>query len=430
MDELRTAPHRLAGTKTRTVKVEVVEGPDAGAQASGEALSVGTAKGNDLVLTDATVSRFHVEVARHEHGVLIVDHDSTNGVHAQGMRLVRAVVSAGTILALGKTRLRVEDGQRVTVPAYANESFGGVRGNSPLMRQLMARAERAAQAEAAVLIVGESGTGKELIARALHTLGPRKVGPFVTVDCGCLAATLVASELFGHERGAFTGAQSDHAGAFERAQGGTLFLDEIGELPLEVQPALLGVLERRRFTRVGGKHEVEVDVRVISATNRDLRSAVNAGGFRLDLYHRIAVATLRVPPLRERLEDLELLVEHFLREAGHAGPVGEIVGPETMAALRRYEWPGNLRELRNFVESSLMLGESPELGGQITAAAPAAEPITGSYKEARARVLHQFERDYLARLIAEHDGNVSKAARAAAMDRSHLIDLLQRHGLR
>src|SRR5688572_13229801 len=302
------------------------------------------------------------------------------------------------------------------------------------MRRLMAQVERAAKTEAAVHVVGESGTGKELIARALHELGPRADRPFVTVDCGALSPTLVASELFGHEKGAFTGADRQHIGAFERADGGTLFLDEIGELPASLQSNLLGVLERRKLRRLGGRTDIAVDIRIVSATNRDLRSEVNRGAFRLDLYYRIAVVVLSNPPLRERPDDVALLVEHFLRDIGHVGLVESLFSQEAMKNLEAHYWPGNVRELRNLVEATVAMGEPPRLEPMIEEAARSSnDPIGGllgqPYGAARGALLEQFEKRYLADLVERTGGNVSRAAREARMDRSHLIDLLRRHGL-
>jgi len=288
------------------------------------------------------------------------------------------------------------------------------------------------------------------VARALHELGPRREAPFVTVDCGSLSPTLVASELFGHERGAFTGAERQHAGAFERANGGTLFLDEIGELPASLQPSLLGALERRRFRRLGGRADISVDLRIVSATNRDLRAEVNAGTFRLDLYYRLAIVVLQVPPLRERADDVPLLVEHFLRECGHAGPVGELISPAAMKSLGTHRWPGNVRELRNLIEATVAMGEPPRLepdqapdggprdGDPGGAGAPGGIPssdliaslLEQPYGAARTALLAEFESRYLRRLLERAGGNVSRAARDARMDRSHLIDLLHRHQLR
>jgi DNA-binding NtrC family response regulator len=411
----------------------VQSGPDAGkrAEADSERLTIGTAQGNVLVLTDPTVSRFHLELSRDESGIVVEDLESTNGTSAGGIRILRGIVPPGTELALGRSVLLVTDGAGARVELHAGDRLGDILGSTESMRRLMAQLDRAAGANVPVLAIGETGTGKELVARALHDKSPRAQGPLVVVDCGALAPGVVASELFGHERGAFTGADRLHIGAFERAHGGTLFLDEIGELPPELQPQLLGALERRKFRRVGGNADISVDVRVVSATNRDLRAEVNAGTFRLDLYYRLAVVELRLPPLRERLDDIPLLVEHFLRECGHDGPVSGVIPLETMEALRTHRWPGNLRELRNWVEATVAMGEAPDLFAREPGATASEASVLGlPYKAARNAVLERFEAEYLARLLADTHGNVSLAARRAQMDRSYLIKLLQRHRLK
>jgi DNA-binding NtrC family response regulator len=422
----------LGGIPVQSVEATVIEGPDAGKQASArsEKLSVGTARDNDLQLSDETVSRYHVELWGSPEGVRIHDPGSTNGTWVGAVRVQSGVVPPSSILRLGKTTLRLGQGEPLTLALHKEQELAGLRGQSPLMRRLMAQLQRAAGRDASVLLVGESGTGKELCARALHDLGPRRDKPFVTLDCGALSPTLIASELFGHEKGAFTGADRARTGAFDDADGGTLFLDEIGELPPALQTTLLGVLERGRFRRVGGRAEVAVDVRVVSATNRDLRAEVNAGSFRLDLYYRLAVVTLSVPPLRERPDDVPLLVAHFLRECGHDGAVEEVVAPATLQSWTQHHWPGNVRELRNLVEATVAMGEPPPLDASPPASAddPFASLLSLDYKQARAQLLHEFEERYLSSLLARCDGNVSKAAREARMDRSHLIDLLQRHG--
>jgi DNA-binding NtrC family response regulator len=433
-DVLVTTPHVQSGLPIRTLRVDILEGPDAGRShlASEDSITIGTALDNDLVLADDSVSRYHVELSRGRAGVRIADCGSTNGTLVHDIRIANAEAPAGSVLSLGRTKLRVSDGNEVTLELREQTSLGGVRGRSPVMRRLMSAVERAAQSEVSVLVVGESGTGKELIARALHDLGPRATKPFVAVDCGALSPSLVASELFGHERGAFTGAEQQHVGAFERANGGTLFLDEIGELPLALQANLLGALERRRLRRLGGRADIAIDVRVVSATNRDVRGDVNSGAFRLDLYYRLAVVTLRLPPLRERSEDIELLVEHFLREAGHDGPVDTLISPPTMRSLATHHWPGNVRELRNMIEATLAMGEPPPLESVQPAdpSDPFAPLLGQSYRAARLQLLTEFEGRYLAALLARCGGNVSRAAREAQMNRSHLIELLQRHHLR
>ncbi len=429
-----TLPLQTAGVPVRTLRLEVLEGPDAGKQfdAQGEVTTVGTAENNDLRLTDPTVSRYHLELSCRGDRIRVADPGSTNGTLAAQVALERGTVPPGTVLRLGHTTLRVGEGRTVTLELHGEEALGALKGRTPAMRHLMLQVQRAAKSEISVLLVGESGTGKELIARAVHDHSPRARKPFITVDCGSLSPGLVASELFGHERGAFTGADKRHVGAFERADGGTVFLDEIGELPPALQPALLGVLERRRFRRVGGTEELDADVRVVSATHRDLRKEVNAGTFRLDLYYRLAVVRLEIPALRERADDLPLLVEHFLREAGYDGPVDALISDRVLQSLRAHHWPGNVRELRNLVESMLAMGEAPPLEPAVGGSAPAAAlpSLELSYKDARATVLKEFEASYLKALLEKAQGNVSAAARTAKMDRSHLIELLQRHSLK
>ncbi len=433
----------------RTLTVEVVEGPDAGKRVtpSSEKLTVGCADGNDLTLSDPTVSRFHLQLERTSEGIRVRDTASTNGTFAHGVRLHDAVVPLETVLRVGKSGLAIRDGEQALVQLYNHERLGGMCGSTPAMRRLMASVQRAAGTEVGVLVVGESGTGKELVARALHDQGARRGKPFVTVDCGALAPNLVASELFGHERGAFTSADRQHKGAFERANGGTIFLDEIGELPSELQPTLLGALERKRFRRVGGHDDIHVDVRVVAATHRDLRREVNTGTFRLDLYYRLAVVVLEVPPLRERPDDLKLLIGHFLKEAGEDRPIESIFSTSMLDSLRAHSWPGNVRELRNVVEATLAMGAEPVVE-RVMSDRPASDrpsgsgsnpPVAGpgfakyldsSYKDARAALLNEFEREYLTHWLARSEGNVAKAAREAKMDRSHLFELLRRHGLR
>jgi DNA-binding NtrC family response regulator len=420
----------------RTTQVEVLDGPMAGTVARGaDVLTVGSADGNDLVLNDRYCSRYHLEIKSTPSGFLLTDHGSTNGTYLGPARIEKGTVPPATVIRVGGTSIRVVEGAVASVELLPGDSVGGFCGRAPATRRLMAQVVRAAAAQAAVLLVGESGTGKEVLARALHDLGPRSREPFEVVDCGALVPALVASELFGHERGAFTGADRQHIGAFERAGSGTVFLDEIGELPVAVQASLLGALERRRFRRVGGQKDIAVDARVISATHRDLRSQVNDGTFRLDLYYRLAVIALTIPPLRERAEDLPLLVEHFLEEMGCSESVSDLLSPAALAALGKHRWEGNVRELRNMVEAMLAMGELPALSVR-DGAAPAndADPIQPlldqPYKNARATLLHQFEARYLPHILTRAENNVARAARDAGMDRSHLIELLQKHRLR
>jgi len=420
----------------RTVLVEVTEGVDRGQRWEGEEGSVGSAKDNALVLSDETVSRYHLRIAAVADGIKVSDLGSTNGTFFGPMRVVEGVVPNGTSLRLGRTTLALSTGLPAIVELHDEDRLGTLRGQTQAMRRLMGQVRRAALSNVAVLLIGESGTGKELLARAVHDSSPRAKAPFVTIDCGAVTPTLIASDLFGHEKGAFTGATNAKRGAFEEADGGTLFIDEVGELPAELQTMLLGALERRRFCRVGGRKEIAVDVRVVAATHRDLRKEVNSGGFRLDLYYRLAVVALEVPPLRERTSDIPLLIEHFAREAGHLGSMGELIPEATMTSLLRHAWPGNVRELRNYVQAAVAMGEPMVLGDDATGDASAelsrglAPFLSQPYGEARGRLLIEFERLYLERLMTAAHGNVAQAARDAGMARSHLNELLRRHKIR
>ncbi len=328
--------------------------------------------------------------------------------------------------------------------------FEGLVGRSAPMRQLFTTIERLAAVDVSVLIQGESGTGKELVARAIHERSVRATGPFVAINCGAIPDTLIDSELFGHRRGAFTGAVSDRAGAFERADGGTLLLDEIGDVTADVQVRLLRVLQERKVNPVGGEHPVPIDVRILSATLIDLDAAIEAGGFRQDLYYRLNVVNVKVPPLRDRRDDLAPLVEHLVcKHAARMNRPPLRLSPEIFGMLESYDWPGNVRELENAIQRLLALNPGQDvrldtLPGSIAATRPlvryesSSSPAGDSLawtdglplSEARKRVLDEFERSYLARLLRNATGNVSQAARTARVDRSNLRRLLTKHGLK
>ncbi|MBX7193104.1 MAG: sigma 54-interacting transcriptional regulator [Sandaracinaceae bacterium] len=388
---------------------------------------VGSAPSADVVIDDPTVSRLHAEIQIRDDGVWIRDLGSRNGTFVQGIRVESAQLGEGTKLRLGAVVATVSLGARPAEDAFALDRFGRLVGRSHVMKKLFARLDKAARSEATVLVLGETGTGKELVAESIHQASPRRDRPFVVVDCGALHASLLESELFGHVRGAFTGASSDRAGAFEVAQGGTLFLDEIGEVPLELQPKLLRALEARTIRRLGETRARSVDVRIVAATHRDLAKAVAEGTFREDLYFRLAVLSVRVPPLRDRLEDLPLLMESF-------GASPELFGPEVLAELRTRRFAGNVRELRNYVERAAAFGLDESDLEVLEDEAPTRAndedgPIDVPIAIARAACLDRFEKRYLAALLERAHGNVTLAARLADLDRTHLHRLLAKHGL-
>jgi DNA-binding NtrC family response regulator len=310
--------------------------------------------------------------------------------------------------------------------------FGPAVGGSPAMRQLFALFTRLAPTELTICLLGETGTGKDVLARAVHEASPRAGRPFLVFDCGAVAPSLIESELFGHERGAFTGAVTERRGAFERASGGTIFLDEIGELSIELQPKLLRVLEQRCVRRVGGAEDRPVDVRVVAATNRDLEERVRKSAFREDLFFRLSAAMLRVPPLRERREDLPALVAHFLGELGH--PV--TLAPETLEVLASYHWPGNVRELKNVIAGAAAMVDGPLLEPRhlifFRPQPRAPQPDTGATAELplAGQTLEQLEKAAIEQALHRFDGNKTKAARALGIAASTLYEKIRRYGLK
>jgi two-component system, NtrC family, response regulator GlrR len=405
-------------------RVVVIDGPDRGATqlSTSATLTIGTDPTCDLVLACRAVSRFHCEIELGEGGALIRDLGSTNGTRIDGVRIITAYLRRGAVVEIGRDRLRFElASEPIGVELFPAERFGRMVGRSAVMRIAFARMARAAASDATVLISGETGVGKDSAAEAIHAASPRGDKPFVIVDCASLPAGLAESELFGHRAGAFTGATTDRIGPFEGAMGGTIFLDEIGELPLELQPKLLRVLERREVQRIGESRPRAVDVRIIAATHRDLRRDVNLGAFRADLYFRIAVMPIVLPPLRERADDLPLLVDAIVAElTPHESSREQLRERISVSALARMDWPGNVRELRNHIERSLVFDAKP--GAQLPDA-------TLPFAVAREAWQRWFEREYLTDLLRRHAGNVTAAARAAGMHRTHLYRLLQRVGL-
>jgi DNA-binding NtrC family response regulator len=397
-----------------------------------ERCAIGSHPSNDVIIDDPTVSRFHCELAIVGDRVRVRDLGSRNGTVANGVSITDASIAGNTTLVLGHSQIDVEvDVAQAEIVGSEREMFGPLVGVSPQMRELFSQLEKIAPSDATVLIEGETGTGKEGVAEALHDASPRSRGRFVVIDCSAIPATLLESELFGHEAGSFTGATERRIGAFEEASKGTLFLDEIGELPMELQPKLLRALESREIRRIGSRTTIECDLRIVAATNRDLRTEVNKGTFRADLYYRLAVVKLELPPLRERAGDFSVLVPHLLKKIG-ASPqmLAHLTAPEFIAELAAAPWPGNVRELRNHLEGCVVFEErrsplSPDVAHPASAV-DAALP----YEIARRQALDTFERTYITGLLARTGDNVAQAAREAGVNRAYLHRLLRRHGLR
>jgi len=455
-----TSPHTAPATRTllrdgqpparrmRTYKLHVrsASGQIESREIAAPVLRIGSRLGNDVVLADETVSRSHVEIVADEHGFRMRDLGSTNGTFVDGYRAADIYLRPGSVIRVGQTELTFEPRtEEADVPASAADRFGPVLGKSVAMRELFAMLERAAPTDATILIEGETGSGKELVAQAIHDASRRATGPFVVFDCASVPANLVESELFGHEKGAFTDASQRRLGRLEESEGGTLFLDELGELPLDLQPKLLRALERREVRRLGGTQTLPVDVRIIAATNRDLVREVNRGAFREDLYYRLAVVRVTIPPLRDRREDIPLLVEYFIRRAlqGEPDRAARILGgisEENRKRLMSAPWQGNVRELRNVIERTLALStptdvamlEPPTAAGrpQPKAARPSASgdvDLDRVFVDLKAETLAAFEEAYLVGQLERHGGNISRAAAAAGIDRMYFKRLLRKY---
>ncbi|HJL14437.1 MAG TPA: sigma 54-interacting transcriptional regulator [Sandaracinaceae bacterium LLY-WYZ-13_1] len=442
---------RATKRKLRRAKLVVVEGPDKGKELliERERVTVGRSVICDLTLADKAVSGTHFEIEAHEKGFVLRDLESTNGTFVGELQIKSVWIKPGTMIRLGQSHLRFEPEKgTVDIELSKEEAFHGILGRSVRMREIFATLEKIAPTDLTCLVRGETGTGKELVARALHSASRRADGPLVVQDCSAIPKDLIESTLFGHERGAFTGATDRHRGSFEQADGGTIFLDEIGELDLGLQPKLLRVLENREIKRVGGDRQIPVNVRVVAATNRDLRAMVNEGTFREDLYYRLSVVQLELPPLRERPEDIPLLAEHFLADVSRRRyPDGEAelsISSDGMRRLQAYPWPGNIRELKNTVERAGSLADEPEL--TVMDLMPGAQrtppPMMGTgtaqqfvdedvpFKEAKSAVLDEFEAAYIEALLDKHDDNITRSAKAAGLTRYHLRELAKKYGVR
>jgi len=438
-----------------------------------EEIRIGSMEDNDVVLNDDTVSRYHCKIIQDDTGYILVDNHSTNGTFINKVRVREGFLKPGCTLAVGQSLLKfnAREEEVQIVPSHANRC-GSLIGGNAKMREIYSIIEKIAPTATTVVIDGETGTGKEVVAQSIHSLSPRAKNELVVFDCGAVPPNLIESELFGHEKGSFTGAMMTRTGLFEQADGGTLFLDELGELPLDLQPKLLRALEQREVRRVGATKAQKVDVRIIAATNRDLETEVRAGRFRQDLFYRLSVVRLHLPALRDRADDIPVLVQHFLdsgsynRGAGGAQRVRGITRDAT-AALQAYPWPGNVRELVNVIERAVSfcnheLIEISDLPDYVrTARPPAAQkeqvrahprPQTGpvaaaalsptppptpeellgvgvTFKDAKEKWVATFERDYILHTLRRNNNNISHAARAADIDRKYFRKLMKKYDI-
>jgi two-component system response regulator HydG len=439
-DEVATVTHHaLAMDPSQSLlsRVVIIEGPDTGLEfaldpSSPSRVLLGTSPACEIRLSDPTVSRRHAAFEPAGRRYKLTDFQSTNGTFVDGVAIGEAYVRGGEILRCGSTAMRLEQGEAAPSPPLPSAMrFGRTLGASVAMRRLYPLCERLAKAKVPVIIEGETGTGKEVLAESLHEMSG-STGPFVVFDCTTVSASLVEAELFGHERGAFTGAVASRAGVFEEAHGGTLFIDEIGDLELPLQAKLLRAIDRGEVKRVGGQKSIKVQVRILSATRRDLDKAVAAGRFRDDLFHRLAVARIELPPLRERTGDVPLLARRFAQEMGEP----EALTAEVLARFEDYAWPGNIRELRNAVARYIALGDDDVIRRSMSdksraasrgAGGPPGAPASSGDQDwlgpllampfplARRRTLEEFERRYVEAAIAAHGGNVSAAARSSGL---------------
>lgn len=414
--------------------LRVLSGDDVGRELllSDTPSTVGRSSRADLQLTNSTVSDRHAVLRRVAGGVEVQDLESTNGTTYLGTRIQHAVIPLGATVEFGKCRVSLSRARASELEASTQEHYGEIWGASEPMRRLFAALERIERIDFPVLLLGETGVGKELFAHEIHKKSRRSKHPFVICDCASLALSVAESELFGHVRGAFTSAESERKGLFEQAHRGTIFLDELGELPPELQPKLLRVLEGGQIRPVGASGTRDVDVRVVAATNRDLSQEVRAGRFRQDLFFRLNPITLQIPPLRARPGDIPALVQRILERLG----CGEVtLSEETLRLLgSTYEWPGNVRELRNALMHVQALGQLPEsLASDLSEGGPApllpGDTSDGAFRDAKRQAVDAFERDYLASRLNQAGGNVSEAARLSGLDRSRFRRLLKKHGL-
>ena len=407
-------------------------------------ITLGAIDDNDMVLNEETVSRYHGKVVQEEDGYVLVDLGSTNGTFINGVRIREAYLKSGCTMQLGKMEIKFfyADEKLPIVPSQKS-ALGKLIGNNVKMREIYGIIEKIAPSGATVVVEGETGTGKEVVSQTIHDLSPRAKGPMMVFDCGAVPQNLIESELFGHEKGSFTGAIMTRQGIFEMAHGGTLLLDELGELNLDLQPKLLRALEHREIRRVGSSKSIRVDVRVIAATNRNLEEEVRVGRFRQDLFYRLSVVRVRVPPLRDRPEDIPLLAVHFLKtHAFNRDSRNNLkvqgISQEALDLMSSYLWPGNVRELLNVIERAVSFSDGPQievvdlpetLQHSVQNVTDGSQSAEATFKEAKERWVSSFERDYILKLLSRNGGNISHAARESSIDRKYFRKLMRKHGI-
>lgn len=415
-------------------------------------ITVGAMDDNDLVLRDDTVSRYHCKIIQEGESYVLVDLDSTNGSFINRVRIKEAFLKPNCTISMGKTNIKfLPIDERVRVLPSSRNRYGEVIGQDVKIREIFGVLEKISPTDTTVVIEGETGTGKEVVARSIHRTSLRADQPFMVFDCSAVPENLIESELFGHEKGSFTGAIMTRQGLFELANAGTIFLDELGELSIDLQPKLLRVLEQREVKRVGSNRPIKVDVRVIAATNRDLEQEVAAHRFREDLYYRLTVVRIKIPPLRDRPDDIPLLAQHFLtNHPANRLSDGDLrisgIAPSSMDVFMEYEWPGNVRELLNVIERAVSFTEGdvidledlPDYLAGVSLETNRdkldrrGEPVAQvdvPFKEAKERWVSSFEREYIVGLLRKNNGNISHAAREADIDRKYFRKLMRKYNI-
>jgi len=425
--------HLLPASRPRRERAKyellVTSGPDKGRRISiaQDLIKVGRSARGDLVLSDKNVSNIHLEIEKDASGIHVRDIGSTNGTRVDGQAIQSLILEIGAEIQIGKTTLQVFHEEETL--AHSSPSLGRLIGCSPKMAEVYTLIRKGAEAGVTIMIQGETGCGKELVAKEVHRLSPRKKGPFITVDCSSIPKDLIESELFGHEKGSFTSAFAQRKGAFELAEGGTIFLDEVGELPIDMQPKLLRVLEEKHFKRIGGSQHLRSDFRVIAATNRWLDQEVLAGRFRQDLFFRLYILPISLPPLRERLEDIPLLVEHFLKGKSIHVP------PSVLDFLVAHPWPGNVRELRNVMERGVVMMEGNTLREKDLLFLSASEqestpmPWKATNQTPPPESLEEVEKQVISRTLKACKGDKKAVSQILGIALSTLYEKIRRYGL-